>query len=167
MHFLSRLAFCLCTFSLSVLTLHGQVPAQAPSNESILGAWEWHSGSDSFRVVLQREPNFHLPDGTTQIAILGRHSYKKSGILIEQSLTMAGQDGNPGFTLLGVPSTDNPFSMSFFNITTGRRGEATMEVLSGTNQLRWHFKPKETITINKPLPASFSVPTDLILTRVN
>lgn len=136
--------------------------------QQLLGTWKWHAGTDTFRLVLQREPTYKMPDGTVFSVILGRHSYAQNGVVVEQSLDIAGQNGNPGFTLFGIPRDYHSFYMSFHDLTKNKQGRVTLKLVPGnSNALHWHLTvPTETVGINSVIPEGFSVPTDLVLTRV-
>ena len=144
-----------------------QSTRQSPFQQ-MLGTWEWRSRTDTFRLILQREPAFKMPDGTTYSVMLGRHRYVRAGPVVEQSFTLAGQDGNPGFTLFGFPTDYNSFYMSFWDMTKEKLGRSTLKIMPGNpDELQWHLTmPTETVGVNRVIPEGFSVPTDLVLKRV-
>jgi hypothetical protein len=135
----------------------------------MMGTWEYHNGSETFRLVLQNESRYKMPDGKFYSVILGRHSYYRNGKLIEQSLTMPGQDGNPGFTLFSMPNNDKILKMSFEDLSRNKMGQVRLNLVpENTNRLQWILSmPSETVSVNKPTPIGFSVPTNLILERIN
>ena len=141
---------------------------QAPY-QSMIGTWEYHTGSETFRLILQNESKYKMPDGKFYNVILGKHSYYYNGKLIEQSLTMPGQDGNPGFTLFSMPNNDKTLKLSFKDLSRNKLGQVRLNLVPGsTTRLHWTLSmPSETVSVNKPTPTGFSVPTDLVLERIN
>lgn len=137
--------------------------------QQLLGTWEWRAGPETFRLILLREPAFKMPDGTAYSVILGRHRYVRNGVVVEQSFTKAGQDGNPGFTLFGFPRDYNTFYMSFWDMGKEKLGRSTLKLEpSNSNELHWHLtEPTESVGINRTIPRGFSVPTDIVLKRVD
>jgi hypothetical protein len=144
-------------------------PHLLPNQDNpMLGTWEWHSGLETFRLVLQREAHFKTPDGKVYNVILGTHKYIKNNIITENSIEMSGVDGNPAFTLFGSPTSSNKLVMSFHDQTKNKQGKVLLELVSGkSDKMHWRlFPPSETVSINKPIPTGYTVPTTLVLTRV-
>ena len=134
----------------------------------IIGTWEWHSNADTFRVTLRYEPDFKTPDGESYSAILGTHSYIKNGVLIEQAKDAEDTRGGLGFTLFGLLNYDDKINMSFHDITKDKEGKVLLKIIPGQpNKMHWQLSsPSETVTINKAIKTGYSVPADLVLTRV-
>lgn len=160
---------------LSVLVLVSTSAAPAHKNfalpkqmATMLGTWEWHSGSEVFRMVLRREPAFKLPDGSVHDVIIGTHSYNGNLANAENSIGAKNVDGNPGFTLFGFPNNSEKLVLSFHDITKNKQGRVLLQVVSGqSNELRWQLTPPtETVSVNKVIPTGYTVPTTMLLTRV-
>lgn len=153
--------------AIALLSMAMQTASKSPFQQ-VVGTWEWYSGTQAFRLALQDEPGFKLPDGRTVAVLLGKHRYTRNGAIVEESFTMAGQDGNPGFTLFGVPPDEHGLWMSFRDLTKNKQGRVTLKVVPGKpNDLQWHLTvPTETVGIGKPTPIGFTVPTDMVLHRV-
>lgn len=158
------------TFGTLLIPLYALIafcfPSKAQSNgNAFLGTWEWKSGKEAFRIVLKQDPNFKGPDGKTYNVVLGKHIFTKDGKTVEESVTKADKD----FVLFGVPSPSNTMQMSYQELTLQKRGTATLTLLQNGNQLQWKLSnPAEVISVNRKEPYSFNftVPTDLILTKV-
>ena len=166
----SLLKVCLCTFA---LVNTSATPAYRNSSlpkpvATMLGTWEWHSGSETFRMVLQGEPAFKLPDGSVHEVIIGTHSYHSSLSNAENSIGAKGIDGNPGFTLFGFPDTGEKLVLSFHDVTKNKEGKVLLQTVPGqSNELRWQLNPPtETVSINKPIQAGYTVSTTMLLRRV-
>ncbi|MGI4821584.1 MAG: DUF6705 family protein [Janthinobacterium lividum] len=166
----SLLKFCLCglvAVNISAMPAHklSTLPKQI---DTMLGTWEWHTNSETFRVVLQREPAFKLPDGSIHDVIIGTHNYRSEFSNAENSIGVRGVYGNPGFTLFGFPTTGEKLLLSFHDITKNKQGNVLLQAVPGKpNELRWQLTPPtETVSLNKPTPAGYTVPTTLLLTRV-
>jgi len=164
------LKFCLCgliTASLSAMPAR-KLPASPEQLPTMVGTWEWHAGAETFRVVLQRETAFKLPDGSVHDVIIGTHSYRSEFSTSENSVGARGVDGNPGFTLFGFPNTSGKLLLSFHDITKNKQGNVSLQTVPGKpNELRWQLTPPtETVSLNKTIPAGYTVPTTMLLTRV-
>lgn len=165
--FLKSYLFLATVTSVSVISARS-MPTLSKQTATMLGTWEWHSGSETLRVVLQREPSFKLPDGSVQDVIVGTHSYSNKLQNMENSIGARGVNGNPGFTLFGFSGTGDRLAMSFHDLTKNKQGKVVLQMVPGQpNKMRWQLSPaSETISINKVTPEGYTVPTTMLLTRV-
>lgn len=168
MRTLSKILLCgLIAASVSAMPAQ-KLPTLPKQLTTMLGTWEWHAGAETFRVVLQREPAFKLPDGSVHDVIVGTHSYHSEFSNTENSIGSRGIDGNPSFTLFGFPGTGEKFSLSFHDITKNKQGNVLLQLVPGKpNELHWQLTPPtETVSLNKIIPTGYTVPTTMLLTRV-
>jgi hypothetical protein len=134
----------------------------------MLGIWQWHAGAETFRVVLQRKRAFKPPDGSVHDVISSTHGYRSGSSNGEKPIGARSIDSTAVFTLFGFPSTGEKLLLSFHDITKNKQGNVLLQSVPGKpNELRWQLTPPiETVSLNRTIPASYTVPTTMLLTRV-
>lgn len=136
-------------------------------SESFLGSWEWRSGTEVFRLTLTRDLHVPLPNGRTMHFILGRHSYTRNGVVVEESYTRTPNDPN-GCAFLGQPYDDQSISMSCVDRTKSKNGRVELLIdPSNRNQMQFTLREIEGMhTPSHPYVPGFTIPTSMTLTRV-
>jgi hypothetical protein len=81
----------LCTFKASA-----QVMTDNNSNKFI-GTWQWTSGTDTLKIVLEKQIYTIPASGVSSENLVGWHPYIKNGILKQSSLQYVGRDINLDF----------------------------------------------------------------------
>ncbi|TGE14384.1 hypothetical protein E5J99_16175 [Hymenobacter elongatus] len=138
-----------------------------PLASSFLGTWEWHSGTDVFRIVLTRDNAYPAPNGKLYSVILGRHSYAKNGVVIEETFTKSPSVPKE-WSLLTIPREEWRLVMGFMDQTKQKSGSAELIINPNTpNQLSFSLKETMgTVSLNTPNVVGFTIPTAMTLTRV-
>ncbi|WP_400194028.1 DUF6705 family protein [Hymenobacter sp. B81] len=156
--FLFSLLLAACSFAQS---------APSQPSEAFLGTWEWRSGADVFRIRLSRDLAFPMPRNEVMHAIVGRHSYTRNGVLVEESFSHNPTDPKTT-TLMGSPHTNELIILYFDDLTRGKSGKARLSINpTQPNQLQFTLHGMEQVSIGGTLPpAGFTIPTSMTLTRV-
>ncbi|TGE14385.1 DUF6705 family protein [Hymenobacter elongatus] len=138
-----------------------------PLASAFLGTWEWHSGTDVFRLVLTRDTSYPFPNGVLYSVILGRHSYVKNGVVIEETFTKS-PNTPQAWSLLTIPREEWRLFMGFMDQKKDKRGKAEIIIDPATpNQMSFSLKePTGTVSLNTEYVRGFTVPTTMTLTRV-
>ena len=149
----------------------GREPAtpSMPSDkaEAFLGTWEWRSGTEVFRLTLTRELNFPIPGGRTMHALIGRHSYTRNGVVVEESYTRTPNDPT-GRAFLGVPNDEWNPDMGYIDRTKNKNGRVNVVIdPANRNQMQFELRDREGMhTPSNPYVPGFTIPTSMTLTRV-
>jgi hypothetical protein len=151
-----------------------QIPPEGSYTQNLeldkfVGTWIWTSGNDTMKIVLQKQKvHYKTPFNFDRDQLLGWHSYKKNGVLIESCLQFAGQlFGTSPLSLYG--STTNPRQIrftSFKDITKNKRSDRLFFTMlrNSTTQAQWKLEESHGMRYGTP-NYGFTVPTNVIFTK--
>lgn len=144
-------------------------PAKIINTDEFLGTWRWRAGDDTFQLTISQQGDVTIPPGVKLVLYAGRYRYSKGGRLIEESFSMAGKD----LMLIGAPpfaaGNDSTLEMQYRDTTHHRQGRAVLKTdSSNPNKIRWLLQNAyETVAFNKVILPGFTLPTHMVLERVN
>jgi len=145
-----------------------------------VGTWEWTDGLSNFRIVLTKENHWKAPnDNFYEDKIFGGYRYIENGNLIIDKLSYTTSfTSNPSTwssfsSILGgvsYPET-NKLIISIYDAVKGKDCHATITLQMNSNgivQGHWKLQDKETSNYHGSVKQQgFSIPTDVILTKIN
>ncbi|WP_400191317.1 DUF6705 family protein [Hymenobacter sp. B81] len=127
-------------------------PQTAPANPYV-GLWEHRTDSTVFRVQLD-EGNFRFSGSETHVVLLGRYSFSRRGVVVEETFS-APESGLP----LGAmdPGYETGMTVGFQDQRRHNHISVHLQPKAGTrNVLLWKRKSfQETIFINNFRPQQF------------
>ena len=158
--------------ALTIGNLFGQVQKvkkgeyiEVPENSKFEGKWQYISGKDTFTIKLKSKKVFtNIGGGIYVDNIVGEYyiNSKKFGDL--ESKDVIKQAINYGIVNRNTPNILN----ANFNDQNYKAGATLKIFLMNNNQIKWNIIPRERVGINIKLkPHVFSVPTEMILYKVN
>jgi len=147
-----------------------------------VGTWEWtNNGNTSFRVIITKVEHWNGGNARDYYVdkVLGGYRYIENGTLVVDKLTYATNfTSDPAtwnaFSLIlgGVsyPET-NKLNISVYDEIKGKDCHATITLQMNSNgivQGHWKLQDKETSNYHGSVKQQgFSIPTDVILTKIN
>lgn len=143
-----------------------------------VGTWQWTQGNSSLTIKLVKVPRFKAPnDNYYKDQVLGGYKYIENGIIITDNLTFTtvwpDETNVAGFAkMLGSISYPkiNELMLIFTDVIKNKScmAELTMITNGGTPQLTWHLHDFQSYRNPNlgPKPLGFSIPTDIILTKI-
>ena len=130
----------------------------------LIGTWEWRSGKDQLQITLRREQHFLAPDGKTYDVLLGKHRYTRNGVVMEESFSLGEQE----FVLFSGYSNSSLLEMQYKDLSKNKTGRATLQFLpGGRGKASWRLQESlEAFSINRKIPPGFTVPKNVVLSRI-
>jgi hypothetical protein len=164
---------------LTSLITKGQPPHPAgsytahPEFNKFVGTWLWTSGTDTIKLVLQKQV-IHYPYQLNydEDRLVGWHKYVKNGVLIESDLQNVGTQwtwiGGHSVTSLfgGLLGPNKIYFTTCKDITKNKKGEMRFKMLpNSTTQAIWELRNTRGITTIPNFDYNFTMPEDLIFTK--
>jgi hypothetical protein len=141
-----------------------------PQLDKFVGTWIWISGSDTMKIVLQKQFVHHkTPYSFEYESLIGWHRYVKNGIQVESSLQYIGSPYNSGHSTLLGSTIDNPRQVrftTFKDITRNKKSNSLYFTLQN-NSLTiayWSLKNSEGLA-PKNFIYDFTVPMLMTFTK--
>lgn len=131
------------------------------------GTWEYTNGSTSFKLVLEKVEMYHvvLPNGDSYYIdeLFGGYVYTENGVEVTNQLTFDSSVFPTTPIDAGIVNYEqnNNILILFDDIIDDSKGTAYLKLLpNSTTQATWTLRYRE------PYDNNFSVPNDLILTKL-
>jgi hypothetical protein len=137
--------------------------------DKFVGTWIWTSGTDTMKIVLQKQFVHHkTPYSFEYESLVGWHRYVKNGIQVESSLQYAGTPYSNGYnTLLGgtVGEARRIRFTTFKDLTKNKKTNALFfTLLPNSNILaNWNLKSSEGLQTNYQY--GFTVPRQMTFSK--
>ena len=150
-----------------------------------VGTWRWTDTTTNseftvvFLIKTMYNPNNLL--NYSEDTVMGSYKYIQNGnIIVDKLVFDINNISSPNYALIlsNISSPFSELSLNLFDIVKGKSCEGDFELIDPvslpngqltSNQARWKIWDKEHWKINgtNPLPQGFSIPTNVILTKIN
>ncbi|MEQ9232412.1 MAG: hypothetical protein RIF46_17150 [Cyclobacteriaceae bacterium] len=142
--------------------------------DRFIGTWEWSQNQDTYRIYLEKRTKKHLQVFNAYMdQVEGLHTLIVGGVILENSTNWT----YPSITGGGTGGGAHHLGFRFHDISKDKHSSATLELLDPTgrvrvgSQARFQVSDRGKFIINgmdgnKPFHAGFTVPTDVIMTKV-
>jgi hypothetical protein len=160
------------------------IPEYVSKNlDAYVGTWEYSKGADVFRIILKKDNDFDDYDGKfLNERIYGGHVYIRDGQVISDCIQIVQESTTLNYETMSISANNvevreedvnpNRLRLGFKDFLKNKIGLGTLTLIPGTPaQLHWKIirEPEMVYIGNEPIPVrdpTWSVPTDLILTKV-
>lgn len=139
--------------------------------DKFVGTWLWTSGSESVKIILQKQViHYSDPLNYDEDRLVGWHLYIKNGVMQQSSMPNVGLqfswDHPERVSLFGNTRTpDEVYFTKFWDYGKNKKCDLYFAMVSGsTTQATWKLVNPRGMKVGN-FDFGFSLPTDLILTK--
>jgi hypothetical protein len=141
-----------------------------PNLNKFVGTWLWFSGTDTMKLVFQKQIVHHpSPSNYDLDGLLGWHRFVKNGIELENNLSLIGTPyWNGNFSFSDIATTSNSVRFSFDDLTKHKNNDGLYFTMlnNSTTQAKWEFKNSNGIMFpSAPYSYGFTTPSLMIFIK--
>ena len=151
-----------------------------------IGTWRYTNTTTKEEFTIKLRKSIYTAYGISQDCVVGTYTYKKNGVVVMDNMNEFMTDKSVGLpapiyasNTRAAPSTPNPneldtsiqdYGILWPDSTLPKSGLGTITIVSTSNpkKIQWQLKDREGVRIEglHP-PMGFSIPTDIILTKID
>ena len=174
---------CLLLMNAGLAQTTGQEVYETQNLDAYVGVWEYANATDTFRIVLRKGVKYMIHADSE--CLIGGYRYVKQGVLVgdytkgiipSQFLRKDGAKEDETITVMASNARSNPewIDPNLLDLYFKDRGfnkwggHSQIQLLSPT-QIRWILEESEGVYLTEEdiPPAGFSVPTDVVMTKIS